>query len=115
MFFFFFDNCEKLAKQKNISMNKLGEQVGVTGAAINGWKNGSYPKVDVAQKVAAALDTTVDYLMTGKTDTGFSVSAKEIELIKHYRNANDDFKMIIENVAQQSDSLSNKPPVVEVK
>ena len=109
MMFFFFDNCEELAKQKNVSMNKLGEQVGVSGAAINGWKNGSYPKVDVAQKVAEALGVTVDYLMTGKTDSGFSISPKEIELIENYRKANNDLKIIIETVARQSCSLSNPP------
>ena len=109
MMFFFFDNCEELAKQKNISMNKLGEQVGVSGAAINGWKNGSYPKADVAQKVAETLGVTVDYLMTGKTDSGFSIGPKEIELLENYRKSNSDFKTIIETVAKQSSFLSNPP------
>ena len=109
--FFFFENCEDIARRKNISMNKLGEQVGVSGAAINGWKNGSYPKADVAQKVADVLGVTVDYLMKGTTSTGLTITPEEIALIEHYRNSKSDYKSIIESVAEQCDSLSNTPPL----
>ena len=108
--FFFFENCEDIAKQKNISMNKLGDMVGVSGAAINGWKNGSYPKADVAQRVADVLGVTVDYLMKGTTNTGLTITPKEIKLVEHYRNSRDDYKTIIESVAEQCDSLSQLPP-----
>ena len=109
--FFFFENCEKIAKQKNVSMNKLGEQVGVSGAAINGWKNGSYPKADIAQKVADTLGVTVDYLMTGKTNSGVSVTPKELELLEYYRHTNDELKTIIETVAKQCSCISRTPPI----
>jgi len=105
--FFFFENCEDIAKQKNISMNKLGDQVGVSGAAINGWKNGSYPKVDVAKKVADTLGVSLDYLMTGKCDSGFDISTRELKLLEHYRKAKDDYKSIIDALAEQCDTLSN--------
>ena len=76
----FFERCESIAKQKNISLNELGRQVGVSGAAINGWKNGSFPKVDVALKVAKVLGVSVEYLVTGDV-----LSAEETEFINLYR------------------------------
>lgn len=92
----FFERCESIAKQKNISLNELGRQVGVSGAAINGWKNGSFPKVDVALKVAKVLGVSVEYLVTGDV-----LSAEEANVLKMYRQIPKMYKNMAKSVLKQ--------------
>lgn len=80
----FYDRCEALAKEKGINMKQLGEEVGVTGASITGWKNGSVPRVDVAFSVAKYFGVTVEYLFSGE-NLEYTLNPEEKNLIEWYR------------------------------
>lgn len=61
-----------LLKERHISQKDLAMMVGVTESALSRYINNERePKLEVLANFATALDTTVDYLMTGakaKTD-----------------------------------------------
>lgn len=62
----FWERIQKALYEKRISEAELSRLVGLTQASITGWKNGAYPRVDIALKVARILDTSVEYLINGE-------------------------------------------------
>lgn len=87
----FYERCEAIAEKKKLSFNEIGRKVGVSGAAITGWKNGSFPKADVIVKVAKLLETSVEYLVTGQ-DNDYSILPEELEIIQLYRKIQPTLK-----------------------
>ena len=77
----FVDRLEKLIKENHLTQSSLADMVQIRRPTISDWKkNGSYPTADVAVKIAKALHTTVEYLVTGeqiKQD-----NSESIELLK---------------------------------
>lgn len=67
------DRITALLKKKHISQKDLAMMVGVTESALSRYINNERePKLEVLANMATALDTTVDYLMTGaKPETNF--------------------------------------------
>lgn len=56
-----------LLKEMNISQKDLAMMIGVTESALTRYiKNEREPKIEVLANLATALNTTVDYLTTGK-------------------------------------------------
>ena len=108
----FFERCEELAKNNNISLNELGRQVGVSGAAINGWRNGSFPKVDIAYKAAQVLGVTVEYLITGKSDVKYLQTEDVKELLDDYTQLSGETKSMVRTLARQLATFNknNVPP-----
>lgn len=109
----FYERCNILAKQKGFSLNELGKKVNVSGAAINGWKTG-YPRADVAQKLAQVLGVSVEYLLTGETNSGLDITTSELLLVKYYRGLNSDLQTLLMAQASLSYQLSGNPPVTEI-
>lgn len=65
----FVDRLEKLIKENHLTQSSLADMVQIRRPTISDWKkNGSYPTADVAVKIAKALHTTVEYLVTGEQD-----------------------------------------------
>lgn len=62
-----------LLKEKHITQKDLAAMVGVSESALSRYiKNEREPKIEVLANLATALDTTVDYLVTGnKAKTNF--------------------------------------------
>ena len=57
-----------LRKEKGLSQPELGQLIGTSGAIIGRYERGEMnPSVDVAKKLANALEVTLDYLVTNKT------------------------------------------------
>lgn len=57
-----------LRKQKGWSRESLGQQVGTSGAVIGRYERGEItPSVEIAKKMAQALDVSLDYL-AGSTE-----------------------------------------------
>lgn len=67
------DRLFALAKEKHISQRDLAMMVGVTESALSRYiSNEREPKIEILANLATALDTTVDYLTTGKkSETDF--------------------------------------------
>ena len=94
----FYDRCEMLANEKKIPFSEIASQAGVTGSAITSWKkNDSFPKADVAVKVAKCLNTSVEYLVTGKEGDA-DLSPEEMEVVQIFRSIPETFKIMTRDV-----------------
>lgn len=61
------DRIMLLLKEKHIAQKDFAATVGVTESALSRYINNERePKIEVLANIATALDTTVDYLITGK-------------------------------------------------
>lgn len=61
----FGQNLRKLRTLKKISLNKLGKELGVTGAAISSWELGNKePNYDMLIKVSSYFMVSTDYLLS---------------------------------------------------
>ena len=63
------DRIAKLLKESGYTQKELALMCGVTEAAMCRYlKNEREPKIEVVANIATALNTTVEYLITGKED-----------------------------------------------
>ena len=62
------EKIQKLRKSKNMTLEQLGEKVGVGKSTVRKWENGmiSNMRHDKIVKLASALDTTPSFLMGWK-------------------------------------------------
>lgn len=64
------DRIHSLLKQSGYSQKELASMVGVTEAAMSRYlKNEREPKIEVVANLATALNTTVDYLISGRSES----------------------------------------------
>lgn len=64
------DRILSLLKQSGYSQKELASMVGVTEAAMSRYlKNEREPKIEVVANLATALNTTVDYLISGRSES----------------------------------------------
>ncbi len=62
------ENVLSQMKRLGISQAKLAEAIGKSRSTVNGWFIAEYePKTLEAVKIAEALNTTVEYLVTGES------------------------------------------------
>lgn len=74
-FMTFWERLESALSDNNCTMADLGRKIQLSPTVINSWKmRGSIPRADIACKTAEALNTTVEYLITGNTCTEISNS-----------------------------------------
>jgi transcriptional regulator with XRE-family HTH domain len=75
----FITRLEQLLKEKHISQSKLAVDVNMRRSTLSDWKNnGSVPPVDLAIKIADYLETSVEYLVTGKEIGGITHNQKTL-------------------------------------
>ena len=96
-------------KELGISQEELAKRVGYKSrSSINKIELG---KNDIAQskiaEIAAALDTTPEYLMGWQTEVSKRVNEDEAELVDNYRSLTDEGKQLFRNLLFQ---LSKTPP-----
>ena len=81
------ERIKQLRKQSNLTQQQLADLVGVTYIQIGRYETSkSNASADVLQKIAEALQTTVDYLMSGGnenqlTDKELLQQFKEVQLL----------------------------------
>lgn len=69
------DRIATLQREKGYTQKELASMVGVTEAAMSRYvKNEREPRVEVIANLATALNTTSDYLITGKDESAASYS-----------------------------------------
>lgn len=86
----FSERLAEMIKLNNYSQKKLAEKAGVTEAAMSHYIKGDrFPRASVLSRIADALGTTSDYLMSGKGN----ISDDEVKQAK---------RLIARNVAQMS-------------
>ena len=62
----FYENVKKLVKNNNLTLRSFIESLGINYDTYNGQKRlNNLPRADEALKIAKALNTTVEFLVTG--------------------------------------------------
>lgn len=59
----FWDKYTELCEKKGIRPRKLAEELGMSPAGVTRWKNGTVPRNDVLEQIAARLDVPTSYLV----------------------------------------------------
>ena len=109
---------EMLRKQRGMTLEELGDKVGVGKSTVRKWENGMIANMrrDKIAKIAAALGVTPGNLMGWDTSTPEkpSFTDKEIEHIKKYRSLDQrgrdtvDFILNVEYEHTQQLRMANK-------
>jgi transcriptional regulator with XRE-family HTH domain len=96
------DRIKEIRKQKGWSQNELSQKAGVSYAQLSRYEiKGSQPPAEVLNKLADALDTTVDYLINGDTNEKAKSTLKDAELLQQFKaveQMNDDDRSVIKKV-----------------
>lgn len=80
------ERIRDLRVQKKLTQTKLAKQVGLSYIQIGRYEtNKSNPSSDVLQRLAAALDTTTDYIMKGTEDDAVAAQLTDKELLKQFK------------------------------
>ena len=66
------DRIHTLRKDNGLTLEDIGRAAGVAKSTVRKWESGSITSIrtDKVQKVAAALGTTLEYLLNGVEDSG---------------------------------------------
>ena len=100
--------CE-LAHEKGISISALEKTLGLGNGIIGKWRKQS-PSCDKLKSVADYLNTTIDYLLTGKKNSSAAnLTSDEHELLQYFKKLSDKSKGIVLGRAEQLAEL--EPPI----
>jgi transcriptional regulator with XRE-family HTH domain len=96
-----YDFFEKLCEENGVTPYRVCKETGITTATISNWKAGRYvPKQDKMKKIADFFGVSVDYLMTGKEESG----KKESEFTtRDKRDIAKDLDRIMEEISSETD------------
>ena len=64
----FFDRFQSLCDSRGISVYKACTDIGLNRSAVAKWKAGGKPNGNTAAKLAAYLEVTTDFLLTGQEE-----------------------------------------------
>lgn len=96
------DRIKEIRKQKNWSQNELAQKAGISYAQLSRYEiKGSQPPAEVLNKLANALETTVDFLINGDTNEKAKSTLKDAELLQQFKaveQMNDDDRLTIKKV-----------------
>lgn len=57
----------ELRREKNLTQNELGEQIGVTNKTVSRWENGNYlPPVEMLQILSKFFDVSINEILNGE-------------------------------------------------
>ena len=89
-------------KRKNLSQTDLATAVGISYAQIGRYETkDTQPPAEVLKKIADALDTTVDFLISGDTNEKAKSALKDSELLQQFKaveQMNDDDRTVIKKL-----------------
>ena len=81
----------ELRKEKNLTQNELGEQIGVTNKTISRWENGNYlPPVEILQILSKLYDVSINEILNGEriNDSDYkNVSEENVKCALNRSNA----------------------------
>ncbi len=80
------ERIKELLKERDMSVLELCEKTKVSKAQMNRYINhGKNPQGDILNKIATSLNTSVDYLLNGKTDEKAKATLKNAELLNQFK------------------------------
>lgn len=93
----FYDNFESACHMRGLKPNPVALQCGGTKSSATSWKKGASPNIEVVAKIAAFLEVSTDYLLTGKTNT---LTKRQQELLSNYNTLSEKNKTRVEERIQ---------------
>lgn len=81
----FYENLEKILKQKNLTLNKLAKGTGLAQSPTSRWKNGTIPNGETIIKICKYLEISSDYLLDLNPEAPPILTDQELKLLEHYR------------------------------
>ena len=95
----FWDNVKTILSQNKILQKDFADKLGYNLSTLkNQMARNISPSVDDAVKIAQALNTTVEYLVTG---TSSSLTPSDIKQLDLYRKIPDDLKDIVTTLEEK--------------
>lgn len=80
-----------IRKEKGISQSQLGKAVGVSREMIGKYeRNDTMPSIEIAKRIADALDTSLDYLTGASTES--NLDEKAFKMMQAIETLNEDAK-----------------------
>lgn len=90
---------QELRKQAGLSQTELATKIGVSYPQMSRYEvKGVQPPADVLKKLADALNTSVDYLISGNTGEKANAALKDIKLLNLFKSVermNEEDKTVI--------------------
>ena len=81
----FGDNVKRIRTDKNISQQELADLVGIHSTHVSRYeRNMAQPSVEIAKKMAEALNVTVDTLIYGPQDEKAKNNLKDADLLNMF-------------------------------
>ena len=88
-----------LLKQKKKSRNWLANRIGKGSSTVaNWWHRNLYPKAQDLADIASALDTSLDYLITGESQDWFVVDDVLVSIMELLRPLSRDERVEVRAV-----------------
>lgn len=107
-----------ILKEKNIKGKELANATQISQSLISDYKNGkAEPTITNACKISKYLEISCDYLITGKIEKSITISKKEKELLKYFRNISEKeqdsiMNIIISLAKTESTGLSSESKII---
>ena len=60
----FYDQFERLCRQRNIKPTRLARDLGISATAPGRWRDGAEPKMETVKMIADYFGVTTDYLLS---------------------------------------------------
>ena len=99
----FKENLKSELIYKDMLVKELAAKAGISHHTLNNYLNvrGHIPTLDVAVKIAQALNVSVEYLATGKESPQAKIpmNRETITLVQNYNLLNEDDRKIINELA----------------
>ncbi len=81
----------ELRKEKNLTQDELGEQIGVTNKTVSRWENGNYlPPVEMLQILSKFYDVSINEILNGEriNDSDYkNISEENVKFALNRSNA----------------------------
>lgn len=82
----FAENLKKCRLSKNISQEELAGKIGIHPVQFSRYERGqSAPSIDVVQKIAEALDVSIDELVNGTSENNADKVISDRELLSMFK------------------------------
>lgn len=97
----FYNNFVRLCSDRGISPTKAGNDIGVTSAAVSGWKSGAVPRDATIAKLAKYFGCDISELKNEKTAT-FNGDGDEINIeVKRLTGNREELKKLVDRLTDE--------------
>lgn len=97
----FYEKLEKEIEKRNINLNILAKETGISQPTTNKWKNGGLPGANALIKICKYLNVSADYLLDlDDSPPPPYISDRETELLENFRQCKPETQENIETLAR---------------